>query len=160
MSGRLQVYETSQIRVTFDPGVCAHSGVCLRSLPAVFDISRRRWIDPGRASADEVMAAVAKCPSGALQSTLVTAVHPTVKAPDATTPAGESMRVEAADPGTPLKITVQERAGLLIEGPYKVVDAAGNVLREGVKCALCRCGHSRSKPFCDGTHNSIDKTDW
>ena len=160
MSGRLQVYETNQVRVTFDPGKCAHSGVCLRSLPAVFDIARRRWIDPARASADAVMAAVAKCPSGALQSNLVTAVHAAVAIPDGTRPAGEAMRIVAARPDAPLTITVQDKAGLLVEGTFKVVDAAGNVLRDGVKCTLCRCGHSRNKPFCDGTHNSIEKTDW
>lgn len=86
MSRRLQVYETDQVRVTFDPEVCRHSGVCLRALPAVFDISRRRWIDPGRATAEEVMAAVAKCPSGALQSTLVTSVFPSVTPPAAPPP--------------------------------------------------------------------------
>lgn len=34
MSKRLQVYETPEITVTFDPGVCIHSAVCIRGLPA------------------------------------------------------------------------------------------------------------------------------
>ena len=76
---RLQVYETDQVRVTFDPNVCMHSGVCLRTLPAVFDVQRKRWVQPEHASADAVMAAVARCPSGALQSQLVTTVLPSVK---------------------------------------------------------------------------------
>jgi uncharacterized Fe-S cluster protein YjdI len=67
MSSRLQVYETPEITVTFDPSICIHSGNCVRGLPAVFDISRRRWIRPEAASADEVEAQVARCPSGALQ---------------------------------------------------------------------------------------------
>lgn len=160
MSNRLQVYETNQIRVSFDPTRCAHSGVCLRTLPEVFDLSRGRWVDPSRASADQVMAAVAKCPSGALQSSLVTAVHPTVVQPAGTTPAGEAMRIEQADPAIPLKITVRDKGSLLVEGPFKVVDAAGNVLREGVKCSLCRCGHSNTKPFCDSSHETIEDIDW
>jgi uncharacterized Fe-S cluster protein YjdI len=64
---RLQVYETDDIVVTFDPNVCRHTGVCLRTLPAVFDITRKHWVRPELASADEVAAAVRKCPSGALQ---------------------------------------------------------------------------------------------
>lgn len=68
MSKRLQVYETPEITVTFDPARCIHSGNCVRGLPAVFDIRRKRWIRPEAASADEVAAQVARCPSGALQS--------------------------------------------------------------------------------------------
>jgi len=64
---RLQVYETDAIVVTFDPNVCRHTGVCLRTLPAVFDVTRKHWVRPELASADEVEAAVRKCPSGALQ---------------------------------------------------------------------------------------------
>lgn len=64
---RVQVYETPDITVTFDPNVCIHSGVCVRGLPMVFDVKRRQWVKPELASADEVAAQVARCPSGALQ---------------------------------------------------------------------------------------------
>jgi uncharacterized Fe-S cluster protein YjdI len=67
MSKHLQAYETPDITVTFDPNVCQHSGVCLRGLPAVFDVRRRRWIAPEAASAEDVGAQVRRCPSGALQ---------------------------------------------------------------------------------------------
>ena len=67
MSKRLQVYESDEITVTFDPNVCVHSGVCLRTLPAVFDVRRRRWVKPELAPAEQVAAAVRACPSGALQ---------------------------------------------------------------------------------------------
>ena len=79
---RLQVYQTDQIRVTFDPNICRHSGVCLRALPLVFDVQRKRWIQPDLAPSSEVMAAVARCPSGALQSQLVTSVLPSAKRRD------------------------------------------------------------------------------
>ena len=75
---QLQVYESGDIRVTFDATVCQHSGVCLRTLPAVFDVSRTRWVHPEAASAQNVFTAVAKCPSGALKAYLVTSVHPVV----------------------------------------------------------------------------------
>jgi len=64
---RLQTYETAEITVTFDPAVCVHSGVCVRGLPAVFDVKRQRWVRPELASAEDVAAQVARCPSGALQ---------------------------------------------------------------------------------------------
>jgi uncharacterized Fe-S cluster protein YjdI len=67
MSKRLQTYDTPEITVTFDPDVCIHSGVCVRGLPAVFDVNRKRWVRPELASAEEVAAQVARCPSGALQ---------------------------------------------------------------------------------------------
>jgi len=66
---RLQVYETPEITVTFDPVKCRHTGICIRGLPAVFDITRRRWVAPEAAPADEVAAQVARCPTGALQFT-------------------------------------------------------------------------------------------
>jgi len=68
MSTRLQVYEGADITVTFDKTVCTHSAVCLRGLPEVFDVRRKRWIDVGAASADAIAAQVARCPSGALQA--------------------------------------------------------------------------------------------
>ena len=67
ISTRLQVYETPEITVTFDPTTCRHTGICVRGLPAVFDIKRRRWVAPEAAPADDEAAQVARCPSGALQ---------------------------------------------------------------------------------------------
>jgi len=64
---RIQSYETEEIIVTFDPNLCIHSGVCVRGLPLVFDVRRRRWVQPERAAAAEVAAQVRRCPSGALQ---------------------------------------------------------------------------------------------
>ena len=45
MAKRLQTYDSPDITVTFDPNICRHTGVCLRTLPPVFDIRRRKWID-------------------------------------------------------------------------------------------------------------------
>jgi uncharacterized Fe-S cluster protein YjdI len=61
------VYETPDVTVTFDPNICEHTGVCLRGLPLVFDVGRKRWIRPELASGAEVIDQVARCPSGALQ---------------------------------------------------------------------------------------------
>jgi uncharacterized Fe-S cluster protein YjdI len=64
---RLQTYETDDIVVTFDPNICRHTGVCLRGLPLVFDVRRKRWIQPEHAPASDVAAQVSRCPTGALQ---------------------------------------------------------------------------------------------
>lgn len=65
---RRQTFQANGVEVTFDPDVCRHTGVCLRGLPLVFDIKRKHWIRPENASPDDVIAQVARCPSGALQA--------------------------------------------------------------------------------------------
>jgi uncharacterized Fe-S cluster protein YjdI len=67
MPKHLQRYDAGDFAVTFDPNVCTHSGVCVRGLPLVFDVRRPDWVRPYAASADEVVAQVGRCPSGALQ---------------------------------------------------------------------------------------------
>lgn len=67
MSKRLQTYEVPGITVTFDPNVCIHSAVCIRGLPKVFDVRRKKWIEADAATPDEVAAQIDRCPSGALQ---------------------------------------------------------------------------------------------
>ena len=63
----IQTCETPEIKVTFDPNVCIHSGNCVRGLPLVFDVRRKPWIKADAATAAEVEAQIAKCPSGALK---------------------------------------------------------------------------------------------
>ena len=52
------------------------------------------------------------------------------------------------------KITVNSNGSLKVEGDFEIVDPNGNVYglagREIV--SFCRCGHSKNKPFCDGSH--------
>ena len=62
-----KTYAGAEVDVSFDPEVCIHSGNCVRGLPAVFDTSRRPWIAPSAVPADDVVAQVQRCPSGALQ---------------------------------------------------------------------------------------------
>jgi CDGSH-type Zn-finger protein len=56
-----------------------------------------------------------------------------------------------------VKIAVRPNGPYLIEGECEVYDAAGNKVDTSgrPKIALCRCGSSSSKPFCDGTHSKI-----
>ena len=51
------------------------------------------------------------------------------------------------------KITALDNGPYLVNGPVAVVDAEGNRYpAERETIALCRCGGSTTKPFCDGTH--------
>lgn len=54
-------------------------------------------------------------------------------------------------------ITARENGPYLVTGDVTVVDADGNEYpeRQGKAIALCRCGGSTTKPFCDGTHSKI-----
>jgi 3-phenylpropionate/trans-cinnamate dioxygenase ferredoxin subunit len=51
------------------------------------------------------------------------------------------------------------------DGPYRVqgavalVDHEGNAIPVGADFVLCRCGHSRTKPFCDGSHQRVGFAD-
>lgn len=67
MKKRQQTYESRDITVTFDPNVCIHAAVCVRTLPEVFDVSKKRWVSPENAPAERVAEVVRGCPSGALQ---------------------------------------------------------------------------------------------
>ncbi len=55
------------------------------------------------------------------------------------------------------KITVRANGPLLVAGSITLEDAAGQPfgLAGRTSIALCRCGHSENKPFCDGTHNRV-----
>ena len=55
-----------------------------------------------------------------------------------------------------VNITVRENGPYLVKGPINLMDAQGNEFRvERETIALCRCGGSTTKPFCDGTHSRI-----
>jgi uncharacterized Fe-S cluster protein YjdI len=124
-------YATDEIVVEWEPSLCFHSETCVRSLPQVFDPTRRPWIQVEAASAGEVEATVARCPSGALRAR---------RAGGAPVPSHE------------LEVRASENGPLLVRGGVRVVAADGSLLYEGDRAALCRCGGSANKPFCDGTH--------
>jgi CDGSH-type Zn-finger protein len=56
----------------------------------------------------------------------------------------------------PARITPYRDGPLLVRGPFTLTDQDGTTLEthQGT-IALCRCGRSQRKPFCDGTHNAV-----
>ncbi len=129
----------AEVTVHDNRGICAHAGVCTDGLPKVFQLRQEPWIDPHGASADQIIATVKKCPSGALSYSI----------------GGVEQRDQDREP----TITVAK------DGPYVVTgrpDFAGVGWAEGASqehYTLCRCGASQNKPFCDGTHWSIKFSD-
>jgi CDGSH-type Zn-finger protein len=58
-----------------------------------------------------------------------------------------------------VEIKARENGPYKITGPVTVIDAEGNEYElpdDGRPVALCRCGNSSTKPFCDGTHRKVD----
>ena len=129
-----KTYRGDAIEVSFDLDRCIHVGECLLSLPAVFDLRRRPWIDPDLDDADAVAAAVERCPSGALQYRRLDGGGAEITQPATVTP----MR------NGPLRIVGEVRVRL-DDGTEEVLPRA----------TLCRCGGSERKPFCDNTHLKI-----
>jgi len=52
-------------------------------------------------------------------------------------------------------IQVLPKGPYLVAGRVSLLDASGKKIEAGEKIALCRCGASTTKPFCDGTHTKV-----
>jgi len=68
---------------------------------------------------------------------------------------GRLVPAEEASPDTAVHFTAAPNGPLLVNGPLTVRSADGSQSCSGSKGALCRCGASDKKPFCDGTHKGI-----
>ncbi|MDB4890502.1 MAG: Iron sulfur, CDGSH-type [Gemmatimonadetes bacterium] len=53
-------------------------------------------------------------------------------------------------------IVPTENGPYVVTGPVKLMAPDGRVIDHDDPMAMCRCGHSSNKPFCDGTHATID----
>ena len=125
-------YVGKSITIHDNRSICAHAGKCTDGLPSVWRMRQEPWIDPDGADVAEIIRIIEQCPSGALSYT----VHD-----------------NAGEQGT-------NDTGISIakDGPYCVSDPAefdGAQWAEGAnqqRFTLCRCGASKNKPFCDGSH--------
>jgi CDGSH-type Zn-finger protein/uncharacterized Fe-S cluster protein YjdI len=115
--------------IVFDGGRCIHSRRCVTGEPGVFKANvEGSWIDPDAASGEALMHVALNCPSGAIR----------VQRHDG-----------GAEEGAPKVNTITLREN----GPYAVnatIEIAGRA--EGARATLCRCGASKNKPYCDGSH--------
>jgi uncharacterized Fe-S cluster protein YjdI len=129
-------YDREGIRVHWEPGLCIHVANCIRGLPRVFDPNARPWVDASAADADEIAGVVATCPTGALSFTRTDGAQ------------GEA-------PAVPTTIQPRLNGPLFVRGDLEVIGTDGKVIRKATRLALCRCGHSANKPFCDLSHRAV-----
>jgi CDGSH-type Zn-finger protein len=62
------------------------------------------------------------------------------------------------DPDAVLRVRLRRDGPLKLEGPCEVQAPDGSLLMRGDETALCRCGQSGKRPFCDGTHRAVGFT--
>ncbi|MCL6575105.1 MULTISPECIES: CDGSH iron-sulfur domain-containing protein [Kyrpidia] len=58
-----------------------------------------------------------------------------------------------------VRIRLRDNGPLVVTGPVELVDAQGQAFVVEDSFALCRCGQSGKKPFCDGTHRTVEFQD-
>ena len=131
-SDRAESFVGEGLTIHDDRSRCAHSGVCSDNLSEVFKFGMEPWVDADGAGADEIARVVSLCPSGALSYSLSGSPEPVEH------PKGPS-------------ITVAKDAPYAVRGVH-VVAGDGEAYDARERQTLCRCGGSRNKPFCDGTH--------
>ncbi len=136
---RRESYPGDGVTIHDNRGICAHAGYCTDGLPAVFRLRQEPFIDAGGARVEEILATVSKCPSGAL--------------------AAEAASAEPMNPGREPAIFIAPDGPYAVTGGPELVDTE---LGDGASTehyTLCRCGGSKNKPFCDGSHWSNGFTD-
>ena len=132
----------TNLRVKSDHSLCAHARFCFnrfgnlnQMMPSASDVRIR----------NQVIAMVERCPSGALTYEIEI---------DNDT----STDYQAVEPDLPTAIGVITDGPLWVTGDIRIERADGQPMEIRNRVTLCRCGHSKNKPFCDGAHNKIDFT--
>jgi uncharacterized Fe-S cluster protein YjdI len=136
-------YSKDNVTIVWKPEQCIHSKICWTDLRDVFDPFRKPWVNMDGASLEAIVAQVGKCPSGALS--ILSSV--------------ENKYMDNQSSKEPVAIQIKPNGPILIQTSCAVTKPDGTVeIREGVT-ALCRCGASANKPYCDGAHKKIEFKD-
>jgi CDGSH-type Zn-finger protein/uncharacterized Fe-S cluster protein YjdI len=125
-----------EIAVYWEPKLCNHTGNCFRNLPEVFQPQNRPWVLVDAASVDKIAEVVMTCPTGALHFERLDN-GPQEPQPEETT------------------IDARPNGPFHVRGRVRIVGPGGRLIREDTRVALCRCGYSENKPFCDGSHRRV-----
>lgn len=137
----MKTYTNGEITVTWEPEKCIHSAICIQGLPQVFDVNKRPWISIEQSDSARIIEQIEACPSGAL---------------------GYSRKeeIETRQSETPsiLSIKILPNGPILIEGGLQI-EFDQDVTHRSGKTSLCRCGSSRKKPYCDGSHRALGNWD-
>ena len=128
MSG-IEIVDGRKIRVHFDAKKCIHSRGCVLSHPEVFVPNvQGEWIHPDAATPEAVAEIAHNCPSGAIAYERLDGG-----------PAEQAPKVNL--------VRLRENGPLAFHGALKISGA-----EIGFRATLCRCGASKNKPYCDGSH--------
>ncbi|MEN9577105.1 MAG: hypothetical protein RJA70_114 [Pseudomonadota bacterium] len=132
MANPIEEVRGEKVVILFDAKKCIHSRQCVLGRPDVFVPNvDGEWIRPDAASPEEIAALALECPSGAIRYARVDG------GPGEAPPIVNVARVRENGP-------LAFRADLEIEG------------RESTfRATLCRCGASKNKPYCDGSHTAV-----
>ena len=134
-------YDGAQADVHWDGRLCIHIGECGRAPNDLFVGGRQPWCQPDQASPDEVAEVVNLCPTGAL-----------------TYLRKDGGEVEAADAEN--VVSVMYNGPLYVRGDLEVEGTSGDMPGVRFRAALCRCGQSKNKPFCDNSHEDAGFKDY
>jgi CDGSH-type Zn-finger protein len=129
---RATTYEATQIVVRDDRGICEHAGFCGNRLTNVWKMLSGTATEDSVARS-QVMSMIERCPSGALTYRL--------------TADGEDVEPELA-----VEIAVTDAGPYFVTGRVQVDRADGLPFEVRNRVTLCRCGQSKNKPLCDGSH--------
>ena len=127
-------YPGTHATVQWHGGLCIHVGECGRSKGELFVAGRKPWCQPDVTTLDDVVDVVHRCPTGALTYTR------------------DDGEVEQADARN--SVVVANNGPLYLRGELAIDGADASMPGAAFRAALCRCGQSSNKPFCDGTHES------
>jgi CDGSH-type Zn-finger protein len=129
----LEYYQGREITIVYDRYLCMGAGYC-GELEAVFGTHDVPKYEPDAASRDEIIATIKKCPSGAL-SYMISDEH-------------------FCNYFTKTQIVVEKDGPLHCRGDITLIDDQDSdaLLPEADHYTLCRCGGSKKKPLCDGSH--------
>ncbi|MFT4625682.1 MAG: CDGSH-type Zn-finger protein/uncharacterized Fe-S cluster protein YjdI [Myxococcota bacterium] len=135
--GDLKVtYPGEQVDVTWDGRLCIHVGECGRADGELFQGGRKPWCAPDVTEADDVIDVCKRCPTGALSW----------QRADGT--GAETAPAEN-------RVVVANNGPLYLTGELQVAGAADDMEGVPFRAALCRCGLSKNKPFCDNSHERV-----
>ena len=132
-------YVGGGITIHDNRSVCSHAGACTKGLPHVWRMKTEPWIDPDGDGATEIIETIRQCPSGALSYTVDGVFH----------------QDEDRSPA----IQVSKDAPYVVTGGVELLQVEWGEGASSEHYALCRCGKSKNKPFCDGTHWSAEFKD-
>ena len=137
---KLHQYPGSEIDVQWDSRLCIHISECGNAKGELFVMGRDPWCTPDISSKEEVREIVERCPTGALSYV--------DKQGNREKPAVENSAVVSCN------------GPLFISGDLELEGAPQDMPGVLFRIALCRCGESANKPFCDNSHQKAGFTDY